>query len=343
VTAVIVLGAWLAFESGQLSAQEEDTGRRLEEAAQLAREERFDDAIGIWLGLLDRLEGSVLAVTHKKLGVALQQTGRLPEAWYFLSLYLASGDGTGDETAAGWMEELQEGLTETHVKVTFSCSPEDLVVRIPASFPSTGAKSKIENRKSEFSFWFLPGRHELFAEAPGYRPQTIVVVADRARGDGVQEIRLAALVPGRAAEETGPVGTLPDSSIFSKPSQPEEVSRTLEWVLLGSGVALGVTGAVFYGMASSRNDELHDQYKDEANYSPGQNAKALYDAAFDDEVYPKEVTAYVLCGAGIAALGAGIATWLSRSPEPGSGASATVAVAPLLLPAATGAMLSMPW
>jgi len=134
VVALVALIGVLSWPGGA-AAQGEDPKTALERGVELARQEKFDEAIGIWLGVLDKLDPKERAAAQRKLGLAFKRTGRLPEAWYYLSVYLDSSFGAGDDTAAGWLQEVEASLKQTHVKVTFTCSPGNLTLIIPASSP----------------------------------------------------------------------------------------------------------------------------------------------------------------------------------------------------------------
>ena len=347
----LMVAACIAGWPGRLMAQETDPKQLLEQAADLAREERFDEAIGIWLGVLDRLAGDDLATAGKKLGIAFQQTGRLPEAWHYLSRYLASPSGQGGESMAGWLQDVQTSLQQTHVKVTFSFDPSGLILHIPASKPGTASQSTFDTplrssslegqvRRSTFSWWFLPGKHELRAEAPGYQPRGVALDVRETGDRGVREIRLAAvepLIPVEAVPDVELAKNGPD--VIDKSAKPR--SDILEWTLVGSGLALGVTGVIFHGLGYSRNGELDTEYSDASKHPYGPAAKTAYDAAYDDEVRPKKIVAYALYGVGGAALVSGIIIWAVRSPGGNPDGSAPLTLAPLTPPGGAGAMMTL--
>jgi hypothetical protein len=339
----LFLLAWVTGWPGLLTAQEESPSQLLERAADLAREERFDEAIGIWLGVLDRLDEGDLATTEKKLGIAFQQTGRLPEAWHYLSLYLASPSGKGDETMAGWLHEVETGLKATHIKVTFSCHPDRLTLAIPASKSGAASSSAFRIPHSPFVWWFLPGKHSVEAFASGHKPRTVKIDVRKTGDTGVREIRLVAIGPDKIPWEEKPGPDVRGTSLIVKPAEPREGSRALEWTLIGSGLALGVTGGIFHGLGYSKNEDLDSDYSDASKHPYGPDAKKAYDAAYDDEVRPKQVTAYVLYGVGGAALVAGIVTWAVRKPGGESDGAAPLTVAPLTLPGGGGAMMTLEW
>jgi len=339
VTVAVVLTA-VAGWSGRAVAQGEDPKTALERGVELARQEKFDEAIGIWLSVLDKLDPEDRAAAERKLGLAFKRTGRLPEAWHYLSVYLDSSFGAGDETAAGWLQEVEASLKQTHVKVTFSCAPEWLTLHIPASKPGVASQSAIRNPKSAIVWWFEPGKHTVQAEAPGYEARSVEVYVGAGGGTAQREIALVAVVPvketGGGSEEGGGSG---GGIEVSKPAEREKPSRVAEWTLIGSGLAMGAAGAIFHGLGYSRNEELDAEYSDDSKHPYGPDAKKQYDAAFDDEVRPKEIAAYVLYGVGGAALLAGIITYAVRSPGKAGKDGSALTVTPMGLPGGAGALM----
>jgi len=92
--------------------------------------------------------------------------------------------------------------------------------------------------------------------------------------------------------------------------------RTLEWALIGSGTALTATGVVLQVLADS-DDSSQGNWQGNA--------------------------AYVLYGAGGAALVGGIVTWIVRKPARVAGNPFSLAVAPIVVPDTTGALISFAW
>lgn len=102
---------------------------------------------------------------------------------------------------------------------------------------------------------------------------------------------------------------------------------------------MGTAGAIFHGLGYSRNEELDAEYSDDEKHPYGPDAKKEYDAAFDDEVRPKEIAAYVLYGVGGAAVLAGIITYAVRKPAKGDKQRSEVNVIPMGLPGGAGALM----
>jgi hypothetical protein len=328
---------WLAV-IGTASAQQAGPQARFNQAVELATAGSYVKAVEVCSDVLPKLPDSERPRVHKLLGYSYKKLDMLPEAWHHLTIYLGSS-GKQDTAAGEWLQEVESGLKRSHVKVSFSCHPKGLTLSIPAS--KTGIASHFASpiSNSSVAWWFKPGKHEVQAEAADHKPRAIEVDV-RERGDsGVREIRLAAIVaktvPVAAKTEPGPGNT----TTVTKPASLENPSRALEWALIGSGVALGVTGGIFHSLGYSKNEELHNKYDDASNYPDGAQAKMLYDEAANNGVRPKEVTAYALYGIGGAAVVAGIVTWAVREPG-GDDEKAAFSISPLAVPRGTGALMT---
>ena len=193
---------------------------------------------------------------------------------------------------------------------------------------------------STFIWWFEPGRHRVRAEAPGYESRTVEVVVRAGGGQARMEIALVAVAPVKETAGGSKAGGGSGGGLLvSKPAEREKPSRAVEWTLIGSGLALGTAGAIFHGLGYSRNEELDAEYSDDEKHPYGPDAKKEYDAAFDDEVRPKEIAAYVLYGVGGAAVLAGIITYAVRKPAKGDKQRSEVNVIPIGLPGGAGALM----
>ena len=117
-------------------------------------------------------------------------------------------------------------------------------------------------------------------------------------------------------------------------------SKIVGWALAGAGVAMGLTGGVLQITANSQNEDLHDKYSDKAAYPDGQMAKNLYDADYEDKVWPKRTTAFVLYGIGGAATVAGVVLLLLDKDRNAGGVNSAMTVTPLVFEGGAGAMMS---
>ena len=308
--------------------QERDPAALVQEATDLAREERFQEAVAIWLDILGELDDRSLPGVHRKLGLAYKRMGMLPESWHYLTAYLESS-GKEDTSAAGWLQEVETALRQIHVKVSLTCNPHGSRLSLPASQPSPSsalrAGSLVASHSCPVAWWFKPGKHKVSATAPGHKPRTLEIFVQKRGDSGMREIRLAAVAVHRRPVDR----------------QPKKSSRALEWALIGSGLALGVTGGIFHGLGYSKNEDLHQKYLNEENYSSAEQAQTLYDEARQEEVRPKEIAAYVLYGVGGAAVLAGIVTWAVRKPGRAGEKTSGVMVSPMLTAGSgTGALLT---
>lgn len=300
---VIGLISTFLMAPGVLRAQQEDPVQTLRRGADLAREERFEEALGLWLTVVDRLDGENLILAHRYLGIAYMQLGMLPESWYYLTRYLGSS-GREDVQAGGWLQGVEAKLKQTHVKVSFSCEPQHALLRLPPSLPT----SLPVQQACPLSWWFKPGKYMVHAQMDKFEAQDVDVDV-RAQGDsGGREIRLMALAavvdPGKADGQDG-----------AHPSLVEEstglVDRTPEWVLLGGGAAAIATGGILQWLAYSHNEELYKDLK----AATDSGAQSRYDKSYDSDVWPKELSAYILYGVGGAALITSAVLWMMRDPD----------------------------
>jgi hypothetical protein len=325
LVSVVAASLWL-LSAGIAAAQQADPQAQFNRAVELATAGDYVRVVETCMDVIKKLPESERPRVHKLLGYSYKKLDVLPESWHHLTTYLESS-GKEDTSAGGWLQEVETALKKTHVKVTLTCSPPDAVLVMSSSLPCPVV------------WWFLPGKHQVVAKAPGYKPQTVDVDV-RERGDsGVREIRLAAVTPEKLPEPVKASTDHSGTTIVSKPVETRKSSRALEWALIGSGLALGATGGIFHGLGYSKNEALHDKYADTDAYPDGAAAKTFYDDAKAEEVRPKELAAYVLYGVGGAALVAGIITWAVRKPG-GDQNSAAFSISPLAMPGGSGAMMT---
>lgn len=317
-----------------------------QQGVDLAIHKQYAEAIVIWLPLLRAADDGFATKIQKATALAYKKLKRFPEAWHYLTLYLRNSPKE-DVKAGAWLEGVEKELMQVHQKVVFTCEPDGVVLSLqPPPQPGSGqAASGLQPDYScPLTWWFVPGRHELYAHKEGFEPR-LVQIDVQARGDqGVHEIKLVAIVPQPeppADIEGGEPGESHSITGITKPAEPKRESNALAWVLAGSGAAVAMTGGVLQLLADSRNETLHDKYMDKAVYQDGAVAKGLYDSDYEEEVQPKRIGAFVLYGVGGAAVVAG-AVLLAVSDDPkGDGPESTVAVTPVPLPGGAGAMMSL--
>lgn len=302
---------------GVLQAQQEDPVQTLRRGADLAREEKFEEALGLWLNVIDRLQGEDLVLAYRYLGIAYMQLGMLPESWYYLTRYLGSSS-RDDAQAGAWLQGVEMRLKQSHVKVSFSCEPQHVLLRLPASLPT----SIPVQQACPLTWWFKPGKYKVHAQMDKFEAQDVEVDV-RAQGDsGGREIRLNAVPP--VADARRVIG-LDHSGPSVVESSDGFADRTPEWIVLGGGVAAIATGGLLQWLAYSRNEQLHDVL--EASTEPG--AQAHYDTSYDSDVWPKELSAYILYGLGGAALVTSTLLWIVREPAATESPGVTIDLFPV--------------
>ena len=106
----------------------------------------------------------------------------------------------------------------------------------------------------------------------------------------------------------------PVTSIVAPGPADGAQSRLPEWSSLGGGAALGIAAGVLYAMAGGQRSDLATALatKDASGQIVGTSRTAALQER--SSIESKEMTAYVLGGAGVAAIGAGVWLWLRHSP-----------------------------
>jgi hypothetical protein len=320
---------------GATLAQETGPQEQFNQAVELVTGGDYGKAVKVCLDVMEQLPESEQPRVHKLLGYAYMKLEMLPESWHHLTSYLQSS-GKEDTTAGGWLQEVETALKQTHVKVSLTCTPSGTRL----SLPSSQSSSLPVSQSCPTTWWMKPGKHTVKATAPEHMPRSVEIDV-RERGDsGMRDIRLAAIdsgrTPGGGKSGSGPTGTT-----IVKPVEPKMHSRAVEWALIGSGLALGVTGGIFHGIGYSKNEDLHDKYLNTEDYPIEEEAQMLYDDAREEKVRPKEIAAYVLYGVGGAAVLAGIVTWAVRKPGGTDERASGLTISPMLLPGSgTGAVMT---
>ena len=320
---------WCA-SAGVATAQPEGPRAMANRAVKLAQDDNHGEAVEIFHQVIDALPAAARPKVHRLLGYSYMKLEMLAEAWHHLTRYLEAS-GTEDTMAGAWLEEVEAALKQSHVKVSFSCHPTATTIKLPSSAPGTSASPPTLHKPMACpaTWWLAPGKHKVAAGAPEHKAR-MVEVDVRARGDsGVREIRLEAITP---ALTKGEGESHAEGTTVVKPAAPKKPTRVLEWTLLGSGLALGATGAIFQGLGYSKNESLRS--KDKAN------ADFPYEERYQDQVRPMEIASYVLYGVGGAAVVAGVVTWFVRKPGGKDAKSSVFSVSPLPLPGGSGALMT---
>jgi hypothetical protein len=346
ITFVLVCALALSGLCGNVCSQEQKSPDQLfQKGVDLAIQKDYQQAIDIWLPLLDKANDESKPKILKATALAYKKLHQLPEAWHHFSHYLRIGAGE-DAKAARWLKKVEEELARKHEKIVFSCAPEGVTLGIKRS-QEPDSNSAISPPTLHFTcpltWWFRPGKHGIEAQKEGFKSQLVEIDVLELGDQGARNIKLLAIAPmavplkpTTAAPETA----APTTSIAS-PAVPESDSRVLKWVLTGTGAAVVATGGALQLLANSKNEELHDKYMDKTKYPDGAVAKGHYDVDYDDQVKPRRTTAFVLYGVGGAAMVAGVVLLaMDKGAEDGE-PETSLSLTPTVLKGGIGALMSV--
>ncbi len=259
------------------------------EAAQLAQEGRYDQAVQKWLEALPLVPAEHKHILHKNMGKAYQNWGRLPEAWFHFDE--AVRGGSPDPTVADSRTEVADKLRKDGY-----CRVE--LVTVPEGAVAAGAPFGIEQHlKTPFSWWFQDGEHVLSFEAPGYLKSTKTLKLAQCRPAELKLTLEAAPVEGKVQL----TGTLSGAQVF--------VDGTA--LPLGAGGSLSLPQGE-HALVVVRPGKA--DFRTSVKVVAGKTADVnVPDAAIPVAPPPKEhrrpAWAYVAVGAGAAAILAGGATF----------------------------------
>ena len=181
-----------------------------------------------------------------------------------------------------------------------------------------------------------PGSYDLMVGPPGKMPwkKTVTIVA----GQVVEEkppIANPVEIPEVVVKKD------PQGDLSNKKVSGQDSSKAGPIVLLASGGALLVTGAILTGVGAGKNSDLHDRYPtDVDDYEVFLANKASYKKDYDAEVKPMKLAAVAMYSVGGAAVVGGIVWMVTGKGKKGE---SKVTLVPDVSPGATGALMSVRW
>ena len=328
---LVVLGLLSLYVSPVVAQGKPDPNEQFQDGVKLAKQRDYQEAINLWLGLLDSADVDFQPKVRKAIALAYKKLERYPEAWHYLTLYLRNAPKE-DRKAGAWLEEVEKELAGMHRKVSISCEPDGATLGLD---PAAGAIAY----PCPLTWWFVPGKHEVSATKEGHHPQTAEIDVLERDDEGAHEIKLVAIAKDPPVVAKLPEKTPPSDTItIDKPADSEPIPNLLEWSLVGAGGAAIIAGGIFHSLGYSKNEDLHDKYKDEENYPDQDAAKKPYDDEYADEVQPKLTSAYVLYGLGTAAVTTGVVLLVLNEGEASAGERGAWTLAPMALPQGGGAL-----
>jgi len=275
-------------------------------AVELSLKGDFERAIRIWLRLVDHVgdDHEYGWVFHKNIGRNYQKLGRHAEAWWHLERCLAP---TSEDAAlvGMWRQEVEEHLTQEHVRVSLEADAPAAAVRIAEGDDATWYKTPLE-------WWFRPGAHTVLVKARNQDPHKISFHKISFEvTDETNRLTLSLPAEEKLADKPPPVPVSP-IPVLPKNGSSDSGVPAWKWFILGGAGALAAGGAVTFHLASSNLNEQqdkHDEWKrktfpPDGTISPGDEDAVQndWDNRFEDEVRPLEVTSYVLWGLASATL-----------------------------------------
>ncbi len=299
----------------------EELSAESDRALALAQDGKLDDAVVIWMDILDEVPPQGRADIHVNLAVAFTAQDRLPEAWYHLDSYLTEAPKE-DPAVASERAAVEKKLSGTHVPLRFSCA-----------VPGTQLYFAAEREQAypcPLRWWFARGAEgQIFADAPGHLPGSAPIRAHELDRDRRIIVRLEA-----APEEVPEDPRLP----VEKPPAPK--GRIWKWSLVGGGMGLVAVGAVLQVMAFNKDQDLREAYPgDVTDYTAWQENRKGYQAGFNSDVKPLACGAYALYGIGGAAAATGLAFLIMDWTKPA--AASAVHIAPVTAPGMYGLTIDL--
>ena len=348
VLILATLLGWCAWAAPAVG--EEDPNKIYNDGLDLAQDGRFEEAVGLWTGILGSVAPEHRPHVHKALGLAYRKLARPAEAWHHAARYLELSEGR-DSQAASWLAELESALSKENRKVVVSCTPGSAEVHLGESAVGPAYACPL-------TWWFEPGRHSVFVVAAGHRPQSLTIEVMALGDSGLRTVALQPLIdpvvvprehpskvavtePGEgtigAVDEVGgggPVGIQQPPDMTAEPF-------FWKWGLAGAGGILLATGGILQVVAFNRNESLHDKYPADPSLPGYEENKQEYDQGYEAEVLPVAIAAYTLYGVGTAAAVTGVVFLLLDPGRPAGEASSAVSFTPLSLPGGGGAEVSI--
>ena len=305
-------------------------------AVGMAKEGRFAEAIDIWRGMLEKTgeeepESEIRSSILKNMGNAHFKLGNHQEAWYFLDLYVKEAESP-KQGAVEALRFLEQMLTEDHYfRVAIHCSPERSQV-----FFGQGPLGW--SYQCPLDWWFRPGEYPIHVASHGHRPATDVMVMPEQGGIAKHLVMLEALpkpVDNLVGVAKGGI-TGPGVEVEMERSK----GRPAQIVVLATGVATLVGGAVCHYVGYSREQVLYDKYNGTAELPAPYENQDKYDDEYEEDVRPLQNWSYGLYAAG-GVLAAGGLIWLvvDVAKSKGSGPEAFKGPSPFLGPGQFGAQM----
>jgi hypothetical protein len=164
-------------------AQDKTPVALFNEASELAEEGQLVEAIAIWEMIGDDITDEYRPTVQLNLGLAYRKLDLLPQAAYHFKRHLEF-DGQVDPEAITWFEEVQEELSQSHVRHTIRCNPGEALVFV-------------EEGRTAYScpliWWFKPGIRKVTVAAEGFDERSRSLEVQTGTNDVVVTVKLEAV------------------------------------------------------------------------------------------------------------------------------------------------------
>ena len=295
-----------------------------ERAMALAQEGQLDEAVAIWLDILDEVSPKGRADVHVNLAVAFKALDQLPEAWYHLDAALTQS-AQQDPDVVAERAAIEKQLAKKHVPLRFSCGVSGTLLFLTLE--------KNRPYPCPLRWWFPRGTEDrIFAVASDHKTGDIPIRAHELDRDRRIVVNL------EPAEKPVVRDDPADVPIVDKP--PRAKGQAWKWSLFGGGMGLVATAAVLQVLAFNKDKQLRKDYPgDVTDYSAWQENRKNYQSMFNSDVKPLAYGAYALYGVGGAAAAAGLTFLISDWSRPN--ADSSIHIAPLMTPGFGGLTLDL--
>jgi len=293
-------------------------------ALALAQDGKLDEAVAVWLDVLDEVSPKGRGDVHVNLAVAYKALGRLSEAWYHLDAVLKLSK-TEDPAVVSERAAIEKELARSHVPLRFSCNAQGtlLFLTLERNLPYP----------CPLRWWFPRGTEgHVFAVAPDHEPGETAIRAHELDRDRRVVVHLEVMEKPVVVDES-------DVPVVKKPR--EASGQVWKWSLFGGGMGMVAAGAILQVMAYNKDQDLRKKWDPTGAADRGEfdEIAASYSSAFNSDVKPLAYTAYALYGVGGAAAAAGltflVADWSSPHVD------SSVHIAPLAAPGVGGFVLDL--
>jgi hypothetical protein len=185
---IFILALIMVIAGTSSVVAEDDPNALFNQALDLAQDGKTEEAIGLWLEVLDKVEAQFRPSVHRTLGLGFGKLGRMPEAAHHLRKHLetrlqAQSKKTRDKLAA-----IEEKLATTHFQMTIACDPADATIYLNEEGTAAGYGCPLK-------WWFPKGRHAIRVARVGYRHTVTHVVVQEGRETRLHAVSLEAVEP----------------------------------------------------------------------------------------------------------------------------------------------------